>query len=295
MRRKVLLLGATGQLGHEVRRLHAEAGEPFDLLAPGRDALDLAAPETVEGVLDALDFDTLVNCAAWTRVDDAEDAAGPAFAVNAHAVRGLARRCAAKRARLLHVSTDYVFGGDDSRSRPLREDDPTAPVNAYGRSKAAGEALARSECGDVVILRVAALFGAAGAGRRGGNFVETVIRAARAKGALRVVDDQTVSPTAAADAARIVLGMVTDDCAPGIYHVTNTGAATWFELARESLRRARVGARVTPCASAEYPTRAVRPRYTALDNGKVSAAFGAMPPWQDALERYLHEGMHRDD
>ena len=295
MRRKVLLPGATGQLGYEVRRLHAESRAPFDLVPIGREALDLTASGSVERVLGALDFDTLVNCAAWTRVDDAEDDPGSAFAVNAHAVQAMARLCAARRARLIHVSTDYVFGGDLGRRRPLDEDDPTAPVNAYGRSKAAGETLARAEAGDVVILRVAALFGVAGAGGRGGNFVETVIRAARAREALRVVDDQTVSPTAAADVARVIVRMVTDGCAPGLYHVVNTGSATWFEFAREILRRARVDARVSPCASAEYPTRAARPRYSALDNSKVSAAWGALPPWQDALDRYLHARKHRDE
>ena len=290
-RRKVLLLGPTGQLGHEVRRLHAHAGEPFALLTLGRGALDLAAPASVERALGACHFDALVNCAAWTRVDDAEDDPEAAFAVNALAVQAMARACAAKRARLLHVSTDYVFGGDLARTQPLREDDPTAPVNVYGRSKARGETLARAEAEEVVVLRVAALFGAGGAG---GNFVETVLRAGRAKGALRVVDDQTVSPTAAVDAARAILHMLSDGCAPGLYHMVNTGAATWFEFARAILRLARVDARVTPCASAAYPTRAVRPRYTALDNRRVSTVFGAVPPWENALERYLHERRHHD-
>ena len=312
MRRKVLLLGATGQLGCAVRRLHAKAGEPFDLLAPGREALDLAAPESVEPALRALAFDTLVNCAAWTRVDDAEDNLKAALAVNAHAVGALARACAAKRARLVHVGTDYVFGGDPEIDRPLGEDAPAAPVNAYGRSKEMGERLARAESDDVVIVRVAALFGTAGAPRPGrsgpapecigrktgggsaGNFVETVLRAARTKGTLRVVDDQTVSPTAAADAARAVLRMLTEGCPPGLYHAVDTGQATWFELAREVVRRARIDASVTPCASAQYPTRAVRPRYSALDNAKISAAFGPLPPWQEALERYLRERRRRD-
>ena len=292
MRSRVLLLGPNGQLGHDILRAHGIAGEPFDLLPLARDKLDVAEPGAVERVLGGLDFDAAVNCAACTRVDEVEDNATLGFAVNAHAVQTIAQACAASRARLLHISTDYVFGGDPEPRRPLREDDPTAPVNVYGASKAMGEALARLACDDVVILRVASLFGVAGASGKGGNFVETMIRAGREKGALRVVDGQTMSPTATADVARVVVWMLTDGCAPGLYHTVNTGSATWFEFAREIIRRAGIEADVTPCVTEEYPVRATRPRYSALDNAKVSAAFGAMPPWQDALDRYLHAKGH---
>jgi len=145
---------------------------------------------------------------------------------------------------------------------------------------------------EVVILRVASLFGVAGASGKGGNFVETMIRVGREKGALRVVDDQVMSPTATADVARIVLWMLTDGCTPGLYHVVNTGSASWFDFAREIVRRVGIDATVTPCTSAEYPTRAARPRYSALDNEKISTAFRPMPPWQDALELYLHAKGH---
>ncbi len=116
-----------------------------------------------------------------------------------------------------------------------------------------------------------------------------MIRLGREKGALRVVDDQTMSPTATADVARVLLRMLAEGCAPGLYHVVNGGSATWFEI----VRLAGVEAAVTPCSSEEYPTRAARPRYSALDNAKVSPAFGTMPPWQDALERYLRAKEHR--
>ena len=290
---RVLLLGPNGQLGHDVRWAHVQAGEPFDLVPLARARLDVAAPGAVERVLGGLEFDVLVNATACNMVDKAEDDAAPAFAVNAHAVQAMARVCAAKGARFLHVSTDYVFGGDAARTRPLCEDDPAAPVNVYGASKAMGETLARLACEDVVILRVASLFGTAGAGGKGGNFVETMIRVGREKGALRVVDDQTMSPTAAADVARVVLRMLAEGCTPGIYHVVNDGAATWYEFAREIVRLAGVEAEVAPCTSGEYPTPAMRPRYSVLDNARVSAAFGAMPPWQEALERYLRARGHR--
>ena len=292
MHLRALLFGPNGQLGHDIRRAHAQSGEAIDLIPLARDKLDVVMRERVEEVLGGLDFDALVNCAACTRVDEAEDNASLAFTVNAHAVKAMARVCAAKRARLFHISTDYVFGGDPVRQRPLGEHDPMAPVNVYGASKAMGETLARLESDDVVVLRVASLFGVNGSGGKGGNFVETIIRAAKAERTLRVVDDQTMSPTATADVARVVMRMLAQGCAPGLYHVVNAGSATWFDFACEILRRARVGAGVTPCATGEYPARAERPRYCVLDNAKVSADFGTMPAWQDALERYLRAKGH---
>ena len=167
-----------------------------------------------------------------------------------------------------------------------------APVNVYGASKAMGETLARLESDDVVVLRVASLFGVAGASGKGGNFDETMIRAGRDRGALRVVDDQTMSPTATETSRASWRGSCGTAARPGIYHVVNAGSATWFEFAREIVRRAGVEAEVAPCATSEYPVRAARPAYGVLDNAKASAAFGALPPWQDALERYLRAKGH---
>ena len=283
---RVVLLGPNGQLGHDVRRVHAEAGEPFDLVSLGRDRLDVSVTGAVEQVLGEASFDAVINCIG-NKTDEVEDNATLAFAVNAHAVRAIAQVCAAKGARFLHVSTDYVFSGDAARAQPFREDDPVAPINVYGASKAMGETLARLACEDIIVLRVASLFGVAGTRGKGDNFVETIIRVAREKGALRVVDDQTMSPTSTTDVARILLRMLGEGCESGVYHVVNSGAATWFAFAREIVRRAGIDADVTPCTSSDYPTRAARPRYSALENAKVSVAFGPMPPWQYALGRYL--------
>ena len=293
LKAKALLLAPGGQLGHDVVRAHAESGAPFDLMPLPREKLDVTAPGSIESVLGGRQFEVLVNCAAYTGVDAAEDNATDAFAVNAHAVQAMARVCARKGARFVHVSTDYVFGGDRAAlRRPLREDDPTAPINVYGASKAMGETLARLESGDVVVLRVASLFGVAGASGKGGNFVETMIRAGRDRGVLRVVDDQTMSPTATEDVARVMVRMLRDGCPPGLYHVVNAGSATWFEFAREIVRRAGVEAEVVPCATSEYPVRAARPAYSVLDSAKVAAVFGALPSWQDALGRYLRAKGH---
>lgn len=289
---RVLLLGPNGQLGHDIRQAHAAADAPFDLAGLTRADLDVEAPNAVSQVLGDAGFDVLINCTSYHKTDEVEDNAGRAFAVNTHAVQAMAQACAAKRARFVHVSTDYVFGGDTARNRPLGEDDATAPVNVYGASKAMGETLARIACEDTVVLRVASLFGVAGASGKGGNFVETMIRFGREKGALRVVDDQVMSPTSTADIAQTVLRIVTQGCAPGTYHVVNGGSASWYAFADEIIRRAGIDATVTPCTSAEYPTRAARPRYSVLDTAKLDQAFGAMPAWQDALDRYLRAKGH---
>ena len=250
MHLKAILLGPDGQLGRDVRRAHARFGNGIELIPLGRESLDVSARGAVESVLRGLDFDVLVNCAAYTAVDEAEGRVARAYSVNADAVRAMARVCSAKRARFIHVSTDYVFGEDSTRNRPLREHDPIAPVNVYGASKAKGEALAGLESDDVVILRVASLFGVAGTGGRGGNFVETMIRAARAtEYAAGRRDDQTMSPTAAADVANVMIRMLAEGCESGVYHVVNTGSATWFEFAREIVRRAGDEGAVVPCAT----------------------------------------------
>ena len=292
MRKKVLLLGPHGQLGHEIRKAHAHSGAPIDLVPVPREKLDVAVRGRVEEVIGELRFDALVNCAAFTRVDEAEDDASLAFATNAHAVEAMARVCARKRARLIHFSTDYVFGGDSARREALREDDATAPVNVYGASKAMGETLALLQCDDAVILRVASLFGESGAGGGGGNFVETIVRAAKKKAPLRVVDDQAMSPTAAADVAQVAMRMLLEGCASELYHAVNAGSATWFEFASEILRLVGAGAGVAPCTTAEYPTRARRPRYCVLDDTRIASEFGALPAWQDALARYLRARRH---
>ncbi len=286
-----MLLGPNGQLGHDIRHIHEETGEPFQLIPVARDRLDVGSPG-MEEKLGSWDFDVLINCTGYHKTDEVEDNATLAFAVNAHAVQGMARVCERKGAWLVHISTDYVFGGDVTRALPLREDDPTAPVNVYGASKEVGETLARLAFDNLVIVRVASLFGVAGASGKGGNFVETIIRLGRERGTIRVVDDQVMSPTSTADVARVLLRMLVEGCVPGVYHVVNSGTATRFRFAEEIIHQAGVDASVLSCTSDEHPTRAARPRYSALDNTKVSTRFSGLPPWEEALERYLHAKGH---
>lgn len=292
---KVVLLGANGQLGQDLQQAHAQAGRPVDLRPMGRRELDVSTPGAVEQTLGAMRFDALVNCIGYHKTDEAEDHAKVALRINAHAVREMARVCAAKRAHLFHVSTDYVFGGDAERRTPLRETDAVAPVNVYGHSKAKGEELAAGALENLVIVRVASLFGVAGSkSKGGGNFVETIIRLANERSEIKVVQDQVMSPTSSGDVARTMLRMLIGGCDGGIYHVVNTGAISWFEFALEIVRRLGIDATVTPCTSAEFPARAKRPGYSALDNRKARSRFGELASWKDALGRYLRAKGYAD-
>lgn len=284
---RVLLLGPNGQLGTDIRAAHEAAGAPFQLVPMGRESLDVSDTHQIAAILGAQDFDILINGTSYHKTDEVEDNASLAFAVNTHGVEAMAKACAARGARFVHVSTDYVFGGDTGRSTPLTEDDATAPVNVYGASKAMGETLARLAHGESVILRVSSLFGVAGASGKGGNFVETMIRYGRERGALKVVADQVMAPTATADIAQAVMALVEKGSPAGTYHVAGSGQASWYEFACEIIRQAGVDATVTPCASEEFPTRAARPRYSVLDNAKSAELIMPMPDWRDSLRRYL--------
>jgi len=290
---KTVLLGPNGQLGTDIRSANIRAGEPLDLTCVSRAEIDLTDIGAGISALAQLDFDCLINCASYHRTDEAEGNAQLAFTINAHLAEQLAQLCARKKARFVHISTDYVFGGRPASS-PLGEDAVKAPVNVYGASKAMGEDLALAAGADVLILRVASLFGVAGASGKGGNFVETMIRLAREKGEVRVVADQTMSPTATADVAAALLAMLKAGVPAGVWHVVNTGAATWHDFACAIIAKAGIGATVTPIATADFPTAARRPAYSVLDNGKACAAIGTLAPWQDALERYLAAKGHLD-
>ena len=301
-RLNVLLLGANGQLGQDIQQAHRTAGEPFALTTLDRGKLDVTSEDFGER-LTALSFDALVNCTGYHQTDEAEDNATLAFAVNAYAVQRMAQACARRNARLLHVSTDYVFGGDIERRIPLTEESRTAPVNVYGASKAMGETLAVLASERVVILRVASLFGVVGSRGKGGNFVETMLRVGGENGSLRVVSDQVMSPTATADVAEVVIELLREPGVSGTLHVVNSGIASWYNFACEIIRQSGIEAEVSPCTSADWPTRALRPRFSALDSAKMAAWRGPMRTWQEALGDYLcrrnehriRSGMGRSD
>lgn len=274
----LLVTGAHGQLGRAVLATAQRRG----LAAVGHDldTLDITDRAAVEAMMTCLTPAAVVNCAAYTAVDDCEEHEGLAVRVNGEAVGGLAEACNRHGAVLVQISTDYVFPG--TSSRPYREDDPVDPVNAYGRSKLRGEELARRAHHHLVV-RTAWLYGVGGA-----SFVEA-IRGQLAAGAqaLRVVADQTGSPTLCDDLAGAILGLLAAG-ARGIVHAVNSGATTWHGLATEIVRRAHADSEVIPVTTAEFPRPAPRPAYSVLDTTHLSRLLGApLPSWQDALARYL--------
>jgi len=279
---RIALFGANGQLGTDLLGLAVARG--LDVTPVTRAQLDAADPTASFA---GLDFDVAINCVAATRVDDCERDPGPAVAINAHFAGRLAQACAARGARLVQVSTDYVYGGQ-AQVEPLGEHVGRAPVNVYGATKALGEDLARLDHDDVIVARVASLFGVAGASGKGGNFVETMLRLGREKGRLTVVSDQIMSPTASLDAGEAILDLIAAQAPAGDYHVVNSGTASWCAFAEAIIAKAGVAAEVVPIPTRQFPTPARRPPYSALSNAKLVSTIGRpMPHWTHALDRYL--------
>ena len=282
---RLLVLGAAGQLGGDL--MDAAAASGVEASGVGRAEVDVTDRAALRGFLDAAGFDVLVNATSYHKTDEVETEPERAMAVNARAPAVMAEACAARGARFLHISTDYVFGGDRGRTVPLTEADPPAPVNVYGLSKLYGETLSDLAGGDVTVFRVASLYGVRGASGKGGNFVETMLRVGREKGALKVVEDQVMSPTSTAFVARAILGFLERGGRPGVYHCVNSGAATWADFARAIVAEAHVAAEVQGCPTSDWPMVARRPGYSALDNTKLAAVIGPIPGWRDALAGYL--------
>jgi dTDP-4-dehydrorhamnose reductase len=279
-----VVLGAAGQLGRELmRRLGPEAA------ALTRAEADLTQPVSVRAALQPLRPDVVLNCAAYNLVDRAEAEPQSAFAVNAWAVRDLAAICRDLGCTLVHFSTDYVFGLDEARHTPYAETDAAGPVSVYGLSKLAGEYLVRALCPRHVVIRTCGLYGVWGAGGKGGNFVETMLRLAGQGKPLRVVDDQVCTPSYAADVAEAALALVRVG-ARGLYHVRGGGACSWHQFARAIFELAGVRADLTPITSREFGAAARRPAYSVLGMGAYEAlGLPAPRPWREALAAYLAE------
>lgn len=284
---RLLIVGATGQLGSD---LLATAAPDIDVTGLTRSDLDVTDARAVESLLGRREFDVLINCTAFNDTAGAESSPGAAFEVNARAPETLAEAARKAGARFVHVSTDYVFDGETAR--PYVETDPPAPLGVYGASKLTGEALARRAHPEgTLVVRTAALFGVAGVGR-GGNFVETILRAAgeRVNGEgspLRVVDDIVVSPTATADLARGILALLSAGAPAGLYHLVNEGQASWFEFARAIVQASGMNVEVQPTPASTYPSPFRRPAFSALHSGKAATIAGALPAWEEGLARYL--------
>ena len=277
---KILITGANGMLGQDVARAFRGAGHlvtQTDL--PEVDITDAASCATA-----VAGHDWVVNTAAYTAVDDAESNEGVAFRVNAVGPAVLARATRAAGARMVHVSTDYVFAGD--ASSPYAEDAPLAPRSAYGRTKAAGEWAVRAECPEAVIVRTAWLYGPGGP-----NFVKTMARLAGERETVSVVDDQRGQPTTTADVARFITEVIATGAPAGVYHGTCEGETTWFGFTQAIFEELGMDpTRVLPTTSDAFVRSAPRPAYSVLGHDRTDqVGVPRLPHWRDALGATIHQ------
>lgn len=284
---KVLVTGAAGQLGRELCLLLAEKG--IETVAITRHELDLSGPaEAIAEVIARHRADWVVNCAAYTQVDQAEREPELAQAVNAEAAGAIACAVRDYGGRLLQVSTDFVFGGD--QSSPYREDDAVQPLGVYGASKEAGERAVRDALPEALILRTAWVYG-----EHGHNFVKTILRLAGEREELKVVDDQIGTPSWTRDIAAAMLALLRQD-ASGTYHFTNEGVASWYDFALAVVEEARALGqdlplrRLLPIPTRDYPTPAMRPAYSVLSKEKIRPLLPTpIPHWRTSLLAMLRD------
>jgi dTDP-4-dehydrorhamnose reductase len=276
----VLVTGAAGQLGSAI----VSAFGDIDVVAHTRATLDVSDPAAVRRAVAAAAPSVIVNCAAYNAVDAAEDHPADAFAVNAMAVRSLARAAEECGAALVHYGTDFVFDGD--ANQPYDEESPPSPRGAYAMSKLVGEWFAR-ESPRGFVLRVESLFGtdAGWQGRRG--TLDGLVEGMEQGRTVKVFTDRIVSPSYVVDVAAATRHLVESGARPGLYHCVNSGHASWLEVAAEAARLLDLPPRLEPVTMAEVPLKAPRPRFCALANGKMADAGFPMPHWRDALARWI--------
>lgn len=293
---RILLFGANGQVGTELRRSLAPLGEVVAATRSGTldaggacEVADFDAPASLPALVERIAPDVVVNAAAYTAVDRAESDRDAAFRANAEAPARIADACAARGARLIHYSTDYVFDGHGTR--PYREDDPTEPAGVYGASKRAGEVAIAARGADALILRTAWVYAA-----HGKNFLRTMLRLAAERDRLRVVADQTGTPTSAALIADVTARVLTRRDVGGIRHLTAAGQTTWHGFAEAIVAGAHArgllarAVPVEPIATADYPTPAARPAYSVLDTSRLAADLDVrLPDWTAGLAAVLDE------
>jgi dTDP-4-dehydrorhamnose reductase len=274
---KIVVTGAAGQLGATIAGRFADRAE---IVAVTRPALDIGDAAAVEAFVARHAPDVVINCAAYNDVDGAEDHAAEALRVNALAVRALARGASSAGSVLVHYGTDFVFDG--LANRPYAEEDEPAPQSAYALSKLLGEWFA-ADVPRHYVLRVESLFG----GSAGRSSVDRIAAAIRAGEPSRVFTDRTVTPSYVLDVADATWRLLESAAPAGLYHCVNTGVTTWFALAQEIGRILGVEPALVPVKVADVAMKARRPQYAALSNEKLARAAFRMPPWQDALRRYL--------
>lgn len=281
----ILVTGANGQLGNEVRRASADSRDNY-IFTDVTD-LDITDPGAVREFIFSRAVDTVINCAAYTNVEKAEEEKEAAERINGQAVGNLAVACRERGARLIHISTDYVFRGD--KNIPYREDDAVDPLGVYGKTKLKGEqAIEASGC-RYLIFRTAWLYS-----KSGSNFVKTMWRLTAERDTLQVVFDQVGTPTYAGDLAELIFQIVENGRFPqqsGIYHFSNEGVCSWYDFAVEIARLSgHARCRILPCHSCEFSSRVTRPAFSVLDKTKVKRDFKVtIPHWRESLVKCAAE------
>lgn len=286
---KILVTGGNGQLGQAIIR--AAQGSNNEYITLSRSEADICNYEMMDNLLSVQHFNIVINCAAYTNVDGAEDNIDEAQRINGEGVATLTQVCKRHNARLVHISTDYVFGGDEHHTTPYTEYDTPYPINNYGRTKLAGEQVAL-KLSNAIIIRTAWLYSPWGK-----NFVRTILRLARELGKLRVINDQRGTPTSALSLARTLVSLIDSekiDGMSGIYHYTNRGETSWYDFAQRIVELANVECTIEPCSTAERPSNASRPRYSVLDCQRISQICGTITEWQEALAECI-ELINKDD
>ena len=279
----ILITGANGQLGRELQELFPLYPQ-YRFYTTDVDTLDLCDKGAVESFLDKNRMDYIINCAAYTAVDKAEDDSVLCYRINRDAVQNMAEAAGGKT-KIIHISTDYVFDG--TSDRPLRETDKTNPQSVYGKSKLDGEQILLKIAPDSIIIRTAWLYSSFG-----NNFVKTMIRLGKEKESINVVNDQLGTPTNAADLAKAILRIIEESDGnalfqSGIYHYSNEGVCTWYDFCLKIHELAGIKTcKVNPVSTAEYPTKAVRPQYSVLDKTKIKETFHlVISQWEDSLKK----------
>ena len=276
----ILVTGANGQLGNSIRVLAGQYPQ-YNFLFTDVDTLDITDPAAVKAAVKDNQVNYIINCAAYTAVDKAEDNEELCRRLNSFAVCVLGEAAREAGAKMVHVSTDYVFSG--TGYRPYKENDDTRPVSVYGRTKLAGEEGLMEVCPDAVIIRTAWLYS-----EFGSNFVKTVLRLGKEREELGFVFDQVGTPTYAGDLAVIILSVVTADekgaFVPGIYHYSNEGVCSWYDFTMKILQIAGIDCRIRPIETKDYPTKAVRPPYSVLNKSKIKEIYKiVIPHWETSL------------
>ena len=276
---KILVTGVKGQLGYDVVSEGENRG--YEMIGTDVDNMDITDARQVQTVIESCRPDVVVHCAAYTAVDAAEEYSEICRKINVDGTRNIAEICRTMNIPMMYFSTDYIFDGRGENF--WEEDDLKAPLNVYGQTKYEGELAVQELMDKYFILRISWVFGV-----NGSNFIKTMLRLGKERGAVSVVADQIGTPTYTHDLAKLVIEMVQTE-QYGVYHVTNDGICSWYEFACEIFKQAGMDVKVTPVTTAEYPAKAKRPFNSRMSKDKLKASgFSMLPDWKDALERYLN-------